>query len=469
MSWQIEINSDSTIVYLNLKRMTSQDKLDYEEIISALQDKNIPVNPKTESHISQIVEQLAHAGDHEERPVLIQAELPTNGQDGRFEWSEMCDQDKHKNPEVESEDPGCTNFYSRSSIIIAKKDEKIGVLHPPTDGQPGQDVFQKPIEHQAGTEFKVEPGKNVKLLADGRTFLALCDGEPKLEKGILTVDPTLTVKSDVDFTTGNIAFNGDVNIKGDIKDLFEVRTGGDLNVEGTVEAAHIECDGSLTVKLGISGKEKGLIKVQKNLSCKYLSNVTVWVENDAVVDSEIVNTDLNCRGKVVLKRGAIHGSQVCAAGNIESPAIGSPAGVRTIVRAAVDPFLERQIKELNQPRSELAERINNLMPRAKALLAACGGRPNQQLKKLADEIQKCKNHLEKIDRQHSQLLQEMNQKCNGIIIVHKMIYPGVILHLGNNMQIIEHQMTGPIEITVNRSEGEPHALAFNAPKESVAK
>ena len=341
MPWQIEISSDNTIVYINLKRLTSDDNLKYEDIISALQDKEIPVPPEVENRIHEILEQFAGPGEHDNRPVLIRSSLPIDGEDGYFEWSDKCDPDKHKTLVEESEDVDCANFYGRSSLIIAKKDDQIGVLHPATSGEPGQDLFGKSITPQAGTEFKVEPGKNVKLLADGCTFVALCDGEPKLENGTLSVDPTLTVKSDVDFATGNISFSGDVNIKGDIKDLFEVRTGGDCNVEGTVEAAQIECAGSLTVKQGISGKEKGLVKVQKNLSCKYLSNVTVWVQGDTTIDSEIVNTDLNCRGKVVLQRGAIHGGQVCAAGNIETPVIGSPVGVRTIVRAAVDPFLER--------------------------------------------------------------------------------------------------------------------------------
>ena len=469
MPWQIEINSDNTVVFLNLTRLDSQDNLNGAKIISALQDKNIPLPPETENRIHEILAQLSGTDRREDRPVLIRAAGAIDGENGRFEWSQKCNPEKIEVLHEEPEPSHSANFYQRSRLIIINKGDQIGVLHPPTAGKPGQDVFGQPITPQPGTDFKVEPGKNVQLIPDGRTFVAQCDGEPKLENGTLNIDPTLTVRSDVDFATGNVAFSGDVNIKGDIKDLFEVRTGGNLLVEGMVEAAQIECAGSLNVKRGISGKEKGSIRVHKDLSAKYLSNVTVWVQGDTIIDSEIVNTDLNCSGKILLQRGAIHGGRVCAAGNIETPVIGSPAGVRTIVRAAVDPFLERRIKELNLARAEFSDRINTLMPKAKAMLAAYPGRPNPDLKKMADEIKKSKQQIEQLELKRTQLQQEMSQKCNGTIIVHKMIYPGVILYVADIMQAVEREMSGPLQVMINRAEGQFQTLTFRAPAETTVK
>jgi uncharacterized protein (DUF342 family) len=469
MPWQLEINTDNTQVLLNLKRLTPQDHLNSETIISALQDKNIPINPDIENHITMIINQLDKLPNHDHCPVLIQAVEVKHGIDGYFEWAQKCDPEKAKPSEDESKIPDRTSFYNQSRLKIVNQGDQIGVLHPAAEGEPGENVFGQTITPQPGTDFNVDPGANVELAADGQTFIAKCDGQPKLENHTLCLDSALNINTDVDFGTGNVSFSGEVNIRGDIKDMFQVKTGGNLNVEGTIEAAHIECGGSLTVKRGVTGKEKGQLQVHKNLSAKYLSNVTVWVKGDAAIDSEIVNTDLNCRGKVILQRGAIHGGQVCAAGNIQAPIIGSNAAVRTIIQAGVDPYLKKQIEESQHVISEYSDRINILMPQARALLAASRGRPNQELKKLADQIQTCKMNIEQAEEKKQRLLQEMAQKCNGVIVVHKLIYPGVILCVGNSMKMVEKETPGPLEVVISRLEGDQGALDFRAPSESPAK
>jgi len=462
MPWQIDINSNKTIVRLNLTKFEDTERMGYGELIETLQKKQIPLSPTAESHIRELLDQIDEIIKSDRQPILIQSKGPIDGQDGRFEWSDKFDPGKERSEDQDQEAQEDTDFYSLSGLIIAKKDDTLGVLHPATEGEPGEDVFGRELPAKAGAQFKLEPGPNVKLMGDGKTLIAECDGEPKIQAGTLLVEPTLTINSDVDFETGNIAFNGDVLIKGDINDLFSVQTGGDLNIEGTIEAAQIECRGSLAVKRGISGKEKGVIEVQKDFTAKYLSNVQVWVKGDIEIESEIVNTNLNCRGNIKLQRGAIHGGQVSAAGNIEAPNIGSPAGVRTIIRSAVDPFLEEQIKELDQTKTPLVEQINDLMPKAKALLAAYGGRPNDELKKMADQIQQCKQQIDDIEKKHQHLTDEMEKNCTGTIIVHKTIYPGVIIYVKDKMQIVEHEMTGPLEVVINQNADETSILSFQA-------
>jgi len=462
MPWQIDINSNKTVVRLNLKKFTAAERISCGEVIETLQKKQIPLNPTAESHIRELLGQIDEFIKSDQHPILIQGKGPIDGEDGRFEWSAQFDTEKQRIEDQDQQEQKGTDFYSLSKLMIAKKDDTLGMLYPATEGEPGEDVFGRVLPAKSGTEFKLQPGPNVKLMGDGKTFMAECDGEPKIEAGTLKVEPMLTVNSNVDFETGNIAFSGDVLIKGDVKDLFSVQTGGNLNVEGIIEAAQIQCQGSLAVKRGISGKAKGVIDVKKDLSAKYLSNVQVWVKGDIEIESEIVNTNLNCRGNIISQRGAIHGGQVSAAGNIEAAHIGSPAGVRTIIRSAVDPFLEEQIKELDRLKKPLVEQINELMPKAKALLAVSGGQPNEQLKKMAAQIQQGKLQIDDIEKKLQHLTQEMEKNCTGIIMVNKIIYPGVILYVKDKMRIVEHEMTGPLEVVINRNTAETSALSFRA-------
>ncbi len=469
MPWEVQISSDKMTVRLDLSRIKPEEYIQTNDIKAALEQKKIPWSESIQERVQKIIDNRQDPDPNDLKPVLMLAHPPVNGEDGRFEWSPSCDPHKEDRFLEQQDQVGRSSFYDRSSVILVAQDEIIGILHPPTQGESGTDVFGEPVEARPGSEYKIEPGKNVKLQPDGQTFIALCDGEPKLQGKKLLVEPVITIKSDVDFSTGNIEYAGDILINGDVKDLFEVKAGGDINVGGTIEAAAVECEGNLTVRRGISGKEKGHICVKKNLTAKYLSNVTVWVRGDALIQSEIVNVELNAKGKVVLDKGGISGGQIIAAGNVETPVIGSPAGVRTIVKTAVDPFLQQKIQEYEETREQLSSTISQLMPRAKALLASSGGQSSDTLRKIAEDIQRCKEQIKEIDCRCEKISTEIAKNCNGIIIVHKMMYPGVVLFIGDVMHLVNHEITGPLEVVVERQQGGVQALGFRSGTETAAK
>jgi len=468
MPWKIDISSDSLAVTVDLRQLGKEEELAAEEIITALQEKQIPIDPAVEQRVNGLLEELTAAGKKTGLHVLLQAEEPQPGEDGYFEWSEKCDPEKQKLALEERLKADQASFYECSCLIIVTKGDVLGVLHPPTNGQPGRDVFGRPITPQPGVDCVIEPGKNVEVAHDGHTFIAACDGEPKKEGNILAVDPTLSVKSSVDFSTGNIHYSGDVNIKGDVKDVFEVIAGGSVTVEGTIEAARVECGGNLFVKRGISGKEKGTVVVKKDLTAKYLSNVSAWVEGNVQIDSEIVNADLNCRGKVVLSKGAIHGGQVTASGNVEAPVVGSSAGVRTIIRAGIDPYLEKKINAMNEERSRLSKIISTLFPQAKVLLEISQGRGDPQLDRLAAQIKKAKEKIEKIDAEKKRLSDESSQNCKGTIIVSKLIYPGVVFYIGSCVHVNNNELLGPVEVVLEKQEDQGQIINFRVPLKNAS-
>jgi len=469
MPWQLQISSDKMTVRLDMSCFQSEENIHKDEIKAALEQKKISWSLSVEERVQGILETLQNPDRDDLQPILIQGIPPVNGKNGRFEWSQSCDPAKQYSFCEQQDQTGRASFYDRSRVTLIAKDEVIGTLHPPTEGEPGKDVFGDVLEPKRGMEYKIEPGKNVTLQPDGQTFVAACDGEPKLQGSKLLVDPVITIKSDVDFSTGNIEYGGDVNINGDIKDLFEVKVGGNINVGGTIEAAHVACEGNLTVRRGISGKEKGYITVKKNLSAKYLSNVTIWVQGDTSIHSEIVNTELNAKGRVLLERGGINGGQITAAGNVEAPVIGSPAGVRTIVKAAVDPFLQKKLREYEETRAQLSSTISKLMPKAKGLLGSSGGKPSDSLREIAENIKHCKEQIEKIDREREKLAAETAQKCTGKIIVHKMIYPGAVLFIGDSMQVVPHEIAGPLQVVIRHHKGAMDTLEFRSAAVAPAK
>jgi len=469
MPWKIEVSSDSLQVFLDLKKFGHSEIIDYDSVVAVLGEHNISVTDQFTRQIRKCLDNLMTAEKIPPKPILIQGKPPVAGEKGYFEWNQEFDPVKRRAAfEAAAKEDDQSSHYDRCSIIIVNKGDVLGVMHLATKGRDGQDIFGNTITAEPGADVTVEAGENVEIKSDGLTYIAQCNGVPKLEGTKLWVNPTVVIESDVDFETGNINYQGDVSVRGDIKDLFEVVAKGNINVEGTIEAALIKCGGSLVVQRGLSGKEKGTVEVGGKLSAKYLSNVSVWSHGDVEIDSEIVNTDLNSQGKVVLQKGAIHGGQLVAAGTVETPVIGSQSGVQTIVKAAVDPFLNKQITELEQEKTQLVQFIKKLMPQARELLQCCNKKPDDKLKKMADEMKQSKERISLIDEELEKLNKEMKANCNGTIIVHKKIYPGTILYIGGIVEILSEEITGPLEVRVKDLENGETILSFYSPADAAA-
>ncbi len=465
MAWRIDISGDNLRVTLDLRKRGKNEVILPANIFEELRQMNIPV---TDS-VRQSVNAALSVEIQSPSLTILQGQPAEPGRNAFFQWSDKLDPEKIHAGVNNQLDTAQESFYEQSHLILVNRNDILGVYHMATPGKSGLDVFGRVVPPVPGQELTLEAGENVQMDPDGRTFIALCDGEPKLENGTLWVDPILHIKHDIDFSTGNIRFSGSVNVKGDIKDLFTVQTGGDLEVGGTIEAAVVECGGSLKVTRGILGKEKGSIKVKSDLTARYLSNVQIWADGNITAESEIVNCDLNCRGNILLQRGAIHGGQVTATGSIDTPALGSHNGVRTTIRAGVDPYLDRQIKQMRQEKECHEKVIADLMPRAKDMLYALQGKPNDKLKKMADDIRLSRNALETIARDMAAMEEELEKNQTQHIIVHKVIYPDTLLYIGKFHLLVTDELHGPMIISAPDSRDPAAAPQFRSYTEESLK
>src|SRR5690625_7810254 len=97
----------------------------------------------------------------------------------------------------------------------------------------------------------------------------------------MRVDPNLKVQN-VDLSTGNIDFDGSLEVTGDVTSGFVVRASGDIVVRGMGEKAEIHARKNLTVAGGVIGEEVGRdehnqlrlrtqLRAGGNLSAKWVS------------------------------------------------------------------------------------------------------------------------------------------------------------------------------------------------------
>ena len=114
--------------------------------------------------------------------------------------------------------------------------------------------------------------------------------------------------SDVDTSTGNIEYSGNVCVLGNVKTGFSIKADGDVEVRGVVENATVEATGNVTIARGMNGMSKGTITAGGNVVAKFLENANVnaggYVHSEAILHSNVI-----CKGEVTVtgKKGFIDG------------------------------------------------------------------------------------------------------------------------------------------------------------------
>jgi hypothetical protein len=182
------------------------------------------------------------------------------------------------------------------------------------------------------------------------------------------VRPLLDIPGDVDYSTGNIDYRGDVHIHGDVRENFFVRATGTVTVDGTVEAANVEAGGDLIVSSGVMGDNRATIKSGGSVRVKYLESCVVYASQSVYADcimSAQVNSDDSI--SVTSGRGTIIGGNLTAARLIKARMIGSQSGMKTNLTLGVLPYSrERQrnakssLESIRQEMDELTKELNYL-------------------------------------------------------------------------------------------------------------
>ena len=140
-------------------------------------------------------------------------------------------------------------------IDSIEKGETICYKKKAVEGKAGVNVYSDRISPPPVKDISLKAGKNVQLTKDGLKAIALEGGQPKLIRRSSTVEVHIykqyIIKGDVDKHTGHIKYEGDLLVKGDIKDYFNVEVGNDLKVQGNIANAEVKTQGDLYVNNNI--------------------------------------------------------------------------------------------------------------------------------------------------------------------------------------------------------------------------
>lgn len=251
----------------------------------------------------------------------------------------------------ELREDGSIDFKAGQSAPQVGKGQVLATLQPATRGAQGRDLFGRDIPSAGdGRALQVDAGRNVLHERDEEgisTYRAQIDGELHVEERgdivHMAVSPVLVIHGDVDYSTGNVEFEGSVRVTGVVKSGFSVRATDDIVIGDYIDDKGFVCaGGKVAVLHGVTG-EGAHVQAGGSVQAKFINSARVECRGDLLIDEYIYNARVHCGGSIAVrghygarKTGAIIGGIVVAARAIRAVSIGSDTGAGTTVVAGVD-------------------------------------------------------------------------------------------------------------------------------------
>mgnify|MGYP001183577980 CR=1 FL=1 len=451
----VSISSDQMQAFITLFPPLGGNLLSKTDIIEKLHSCGVMFGI-SETVIDKILNKRQYG-----TPILVaKGKKAEDGKDGDILYHVSLD--RTGKPLIKED--GSVDYFHLDMVENVKKGQPLLTIVPPTKGKPGKTVTGKKLHSKPGKSKKIGIGKNIKLSDDGLEMFSGIDGRVELIGNRIHVYNTLDINGDIDTSTGNIDFVGNVIVHGNVLTGFEINAKGHIKVLGVVEGATLKASGDVVIQKGIQGIGKGIINSGGKVVSRFIENAIIDASGD-VVSEAIMHSHVQSGGKVQVagKKGLIVGGSIKAASGIIAGTIGAPMGTSTILEVGLNPSLRNEYNELEIELDEIESKLKKVN-QATDLLERLEkkGELSESKKliklKVLQARNNCINRLPVIKARMEELRETLGEVVNGKISVHNIIYPGVQILIGtSNMQIYEEMKY----VTFTREHGNISFTSYN--------
>jgi uncharacterized protein len=247
---------------------------------------------------------------------------------------------------------GTMDWKNRGEIPQVRSGELLAEKVGGDPGRPGTNVLGQEIAPPRIKDLPLKFGKGAGRSEDGKQILAKIGGTPKLgPDGRVGVFSVLPIESDVGIETGNIDFDGHIEVDGVIASGYTVKAKS-LNTR-EIQNADVEVGEDLVCFGGLYGST---VKVGGHLKANHIHNSTIEVIGDLVVEKEIFGCSIEVNGRCMIDGGKIIASKIAAKKGIQVRDVGTQAAKPSELTVGVDFKSEREFKACKDESADLERR-----------------------------------------------------------------------------------------------------------------
>lgn len=440
---EVDVSDDEMEGFLSLGVPDALVELTVNDVLYKLYERGIEYGID-----EKIIAKHIESGNQIRNAVIARGKPRVDGRDAKIEM--QIDIEKSCQPLIMED--GTVDFRNINQIKVVDKDQLLATKTPMFPGEVGYTVTGKKLEPQAGQDVPLPRGRNTYLAEDELSLYAEMIGNVLLEDHLLSVENVYVVQN-VDYSTGNISYPGDVVVNGDVKADFQIHTEGNVIVRGTVEAAEIvSTNGNIEVKKGIIGtqkEKKAKIVADGSVKALFIQEGVVSAGEDIIVGSYILNSVIHAENDVIaLKdKGLIVGSTVFSGSCVRAKVIGSMSDTKTSIKVGkiIKDDVNLKFQDLEDELEMLVEEEKLLRKRLEFLDLLRKRLPNfpkEKVEELAGLMGKIKK-LEEINQSVLKEKEEFNETFvdalgkDRSIYVLQSLWPGVLVGINELTRKVE--------------------------------
>ncbi|KPK87767.1 hypothetical protein AMJ80_11730, partial [bacterium SM23_31] len=410
--------------------------------------------------------------------LIAEGEREKKGEDSKIEL--FFEKDRQAGKILED---GRMDYREIDIVKTVKRNQLIAVKHLPREGLKGKNLKGEIIPAPKGDNIKFNALNNIKTVAGHGKILyySTIEGMVVLvgDTGI-SVNPQFEIRGNVDYSTGNIEFNGDVHIKGSVISGFKVKAEGDIIVNEMVnQDVELISSGNISVAQGIIGRNNNTrITAKGMVTAQYVQSAYIESGADVIIKDYIMNSIIKSKGEVITPdkdkshkgTGSIVGGEIIAMKGITANSIGSDYAKMTKIIVGVDFEYDTKIKNFNKSVEYCDHEISKMLKFLKlgfqnidTLKKRVAKLPKEKQKPFIEgfeklkEIGKLRNEIITKKESLIKATDELSQQAN--IVVKQGLYPRVFIQIGEIKTSIQ-KLYEKIRLKTSKNKKEIEFLAF---------
>lgn len=442
----VELAPDKMAAWLDVTPPCGGTAVTAEQIRRALMEKQVTCGILDDA----VNEALSKGEAH--RQLVAQGREAVHGEDGKLEC--LIEMAKERHPHLDER--GIADYRDLGGIVTVHQGERLMQKIPPTLGEAGENILGQVIPAKPGKEAMYAPQlKGAMVDPDDPAFLiAEIPGQPLVVNNGMAVEPTITLAT-VDLTTGNIDFEGTVDISGDVHAGMSIRATGDIHIGGTVEAAILDAGGDVVVKGGVIGhgevhehpdaSQKSMIArvhCGRSFAAHFVENASVEVGDSIMVDELAMQSELAAVNQIMVGKpgsghGRIIGGLVEATLLVQAAVIGSPSGVKTRVMVGNNPYLLEKLR-LASKHLEAKNRELDEVVKLTRFIEEHPDRIKPEIRlKAENTFLALQQTIEMALQDKDELARQLELSEDARVVVEKTVFSNVQIEIGGKIHCVE--------------------------------
>jgi uncharacterized protein (DUF342 family) len=434
----INVAEDKMTAWLTMTPAYGGTPVTFEQIRQSLNEKGIVSGLISAADIEAVLKE-GQATDF----MIAQGLPPVPGTDAQFH--SLVPEIQERRPQIDER--GIADFRDLGQLILVRQGDPLMRRTLPTEGKKGRNILGQVIAPRPSlnTPFTADLKGAIFDPEDSNLLRATIVGQPLLFPNGVMVSPTITVPQ-VSIATGNLSFDGTINILGDVMEGMKVYALEDIFIGGTVEAAEIEAGGNISIKGGIIGNSDpngstatsigGKITCKGSVSARFAKYAKIDAGTSIIIEEYSMNNQLTAMNQILIgkpggKKGLICGGTARAMMLIQAASIGSGAGIKTYIQAGLNPHTSEQLNNIEREIEALEKKQEDITK----IITFVENNPekdkNGLLDKARNTLENLTSEIAGLQTERESLLAEMSFAEYAKVVVDKTLCNGVEIQIGD--------------------------------------